>query len=215
MGQIDGPLAGLVVIALVTLICGVTVGGVLYQAEIVHGLRRLVSRFSPPTPPPEGPPIERIGCDARRLRRELLALAPDIPIARRTGLQLAYDDVSRTPSPPFPWAPNAMPSACTSSTSSMPPACVFMREPIAPAGRLGGLARHPHQVNVLTGADYSGARAGRLRMSAHRQFREPSRPAREEVDNAMADVHAVPGAHGVAGRRGAAEASKVTPGRSG
>ena len=93
MGQIDGPLAGLVVIALVTLICVVTVGGVLYQAEIVHGLRRLVSRFSPPTLPPEGPPIERLGCDARRLRRELLALAPGIPIARRIGLQLAYDDV--------------------------------------------------------------------------------------------------------------------------
>ena len=47
MGQTDGPLAGLGVIALVTLICGVTVGGVLYQAEIVHGLRRLVGRYSP------------------------------------------------------------------------------------------------------------------------------------------------------------------------
>lgn len=93
MGQIDGPLGGLVFIALVTLIGGVTVGGVLYQAEIAHVLRRLVSKFSPPTLPPEGPPIERIGCDARRLRRELLALAPDIPIARRIGLQLAYDDV--------------------------------------------------------------------------------------------------------------------------
>jgi hypothetical protein len=93
MGHVDGPLAGLVVIALVTVICGVTVGGVLYQAEIVHGLRRLVRKFSPPTQPPGGPPIELIGCDARRLRRELLALAPDIPIARRIGLQLAYDDV--------------------------------------------------------------------------------------------------------------------------
>lgn len=92
MGRVDGPLAGLVVIALVTLICGATVGGVLYQAEIAHGLRRLVSKFSPPTPPPEGPPIERIGRDVRRLRRELLAVAPDIPIARRIALQLAYDD---------------------------------------------------------------------------------------------------------------------------
>ena len=94
MGQIDGLLAGLVVIALVTLTCGLTVGGVLYQAEIVHWVRRLVRGFTPPTRrPPEGPPIERIGCDARRLRRELLALAPGIPIARRIGLQLAYDDV--------------------------------------------------------------------------------------------------------------------------
>lgn len=93
MGQMDSPLAGLVVIALVTLICGAIVGGVLYQAEIVHGLRRLVSKFSAPTPPPGRPPIERIGYDARRLRRELLALAPGIPVARRIGLQLAYDDV--------------------------------------------------------------------------------------------------------------------------
>jgi len=93
MGQIDGPLAGLGVIALVTLICGVAVGGVLYQAEVVHGLRRLVSSYSPPPRRPEGPPIERLGCDARRLRSELLDLAPDIPIARRIGLQLAYDDV--------------------------------------------------------------------------------------------------------------------------
>ncbi len=93
MGQVDGPLAGLVVIALVTLICGATVGGVLYQAEIVRGLHRLVRTSSPPTPLPEGPPIERIGCDVRRLRRELLTLAPGIPVARRIGLQLAYDDV--------------------------------------------------------------------------------------------------------------------------
>jgi hypothetical protein len=93
MGLTDGPLAGLVVIALVTMICGVTIGGVLYQAEIVHGLHRLASRISPPPPPPDGPPIERIGCDARRLRRELHTLAPGVPLARRIGLQLAYDDV--------------------------------------------------------------------------------------------------------------------------
>jgi hypothetical protein len=93
MGQVDGPLGGLAVIALVTLLFGATVGGVLYQSEIVRRFRRVVSTFSPPAPPPEGPPIERIGSDARRLRAELRALAPDIPMARRVGLQLAYDDV--------------------------------------------------------------------------------------------------------------------------
>jgi hypothetical protein len=93
MGSTDGPLAGLGVIALVALGCGATVGGVLYQAEIVQGIRRLVGRFSPPPTTPEGPPIERIGGDARRLRRELLAMAPEMPMARRIGLQLAYDDV--------------------------------------------------------------------------------------------------------------------------
>jgi hypothetical protein len=93
MGQDGGPLAGLVVIALVTLSGGATLGGVLYQSEIAQCLRRLVSQVAPSRPPPQGPPIERIGRDARRLRRELLAVAQDLPMARRIGLQLAYDDV--------------------------------------------------------------------------------------------------------------------------
>ena len=93
MGHIEGPVAGLVVVAQVTLVLGAVVGGVLYQAEIVRGLRRLASKVSPPTPPPEGPAIERIGRDARRLRTELRTLAPGTPMARRIGLQLAYDDV--------------------------------------------------------------------------------------------------------------------------
>ena len=61
MGHIDGPVSGLVAIAQATLVLGAIVGGVLYQAEIVRGLRRLVIKVSPPTPPPEGPAIERIG----------------------------------------------------------------------------------------------------------------------------------------------------------
>jgi hypothetical protein len=93
MGHLDGPLGGLVVLALVTLFLGATVGGALYQAQIGHALRRLVSKVSPPTRPPAGPPIERLACDARRLRIELLTTAPDIPVARRIGLQQAYDDV--------------------------------------------------------------------------------------------------------------------------
>ena len=93
MGQDGRPLDGLVVLALITLSGGAAVGGVLYQAEIAQGLRRLVSIVSPPRPPPQGPPIERIGRDARRLRGELLAVAQGLPWARRIGLQLAYDDV--------------------------------------------------------------------------------------------------------------------------
>ena len=93
VGHISGPVAGLAAIALVTLFLGAMVGGVLYQAEIVHALRRLASKVSPPTPTPEGPAIERIGCDARRLRTELRTVAADLPMARRIGLQLAYDNV--------------------------------------------------------------------------------------------------------------------------
>jgi hypothetical protein len=92
MGQIEGPLGGLVAIALATLMLGVIIGGVLYQAEIAHALRRLVSRVLPPQPTPAWPPIERIAGDVRRLRIDLLATAPGTPMARRIGLQLAYDD---------------------------------------------------------------------------------------------------------------------------
>lgn len=92
-GLPDGPLGGLLVLALVTLMLGVTVGGVLYQREIVVVLRRLVRLFSPRPAAPAGPPVELIARDARRLRAELLAPRPGTPMARRLGTWRAYDDV--------------------------------------------------------------------------------------------------------------------------
>jgi hypothetical protein len=101
MGPVDRPLSGLVVIALVTMICGAVVGGVLHEAELAHGLRRRVDRISPPAPNPEGPPIERRACDVRRLRREFLTVAPDIPTVRLIGLLRAYNRrVGRTRAQP-------------------------------------------------------------------------------------------------------------------
>ena len=95
MGHVllDGPLGGLIDIALATLLLGVTIGGVLYHQEVVDGFRRLAHRVSPPPEPPSGPPIERIARDVRRLRAELLATAPDTPMARRIGVRQAYDDL--------------------------------------------------------------------------------------------------------------------------
>jgi hypothetical protein len=92
-GLLDGPRGGLIVIALVTLVLGVTVGGALYQHEIAVLLRRLAGRVRPPPEPPAGPPIERIARDARRLRAGLLAPTPGTPMARRIGVQRAYDDL--------------------------------------------------------------------------------------------------------------------------
>ena len=89
----DGPLGGLLVIALVTLMLGVTVGGVLYQHGIATFFRRLTHRVLPPPEPPAGPPIERIARDVRRLRAEVLAPTPGIPMARRIGVARAYDDL--------------------------------------------------------------------------------------------------------------------------
>jgi hypothetical protein len=92
-GLPDGPSGGLVVLALVTLLLGVAVGGVLYQREIGALLRRLVRRVSPPPELPPGPPIERVARDVRRLRAALLATTPGTPMARRIGVTRAYDDV--------------------------------------------------------------------------------------------------------------------------
>jgi hypothetical protein len=92
-GLPDGPTGGLVVLALVTLLLGVAVGGVLYQHEIAALRRRLTHRVSPPPELATGPPIERIARDVRRLRAELLATTPGTPMARRIGVTRAYDDV--------------------------------------------------------------------------------------------------------------------------
>jgi hypothetical protein len=95
MGHVllDGPLGGLVDIALATLVLGVAVGGVLYHREVTDAFRRLTHRVSPPPEPPAGPPIECIASDVRRLRAELLATAPGTPMARRVGVRQAYDDL--------------------------------------------------------------------------------------------------------------------------
>lgn len=89
----NGLLGAFIAIAFVTLMLGVTVGGVLYQHEIAAFFRRFAGRFSTPPEPPAGLPIERIARDARRLRTELLVPAPGTPMARRIAVQRAYDDL--------------------------------------------------------------------------------------------------------------------------
>ena len=95
MGQslMDGPDRGLLVIALEMLAVSVTLGALLYQREVAKLWRRIHDRVSPPPEPPAGPAIERIARDAGRLRTELLAPAPGTPMARRIGVQRAYDDL--------------------------------------------------------------------------------------------------------------------------
>ena len=92
-GLIDGPLGGVFMIALITMMLAAVVGGVLYQHEIAALYRRLARKVSPPPEPPAGPPIERIARDARRLRREVLTCSPGMPMARRIGVFRAYDDL--------------------------------------------------------------------------------------------------------------------------
>lgn len=92
LGLPEGPLVGLLGILLATLMLGVVIGGVLYQHEIAAAVRRLGRWLSPPPEPAARPPIEEIARDVRRLRGELLALAPGTPQARRIGVSRAYDD---------------------------------------------------------------------------------------------------------------------------
>jgi len=68
-------------------------GGVLYQHEVAGVALRLFRRVSPVPEPPDGPPIERIASDVRRLRTELRSLSPGLPMARRIGISRAYDDL--------------------------------------------------------------------------------------------------------------------------
>jgi len=91
MGHVDlgGAGGALVTVALATVMLGV----VLYQHEIVTLARRRLRRLSPAPEAPAGPPIERIASDVRRVRAELRALTPGLPMARRIGIIRAYDDL--------------------------------------------------------------------------------------------------------------------------
>jgi hypothetical protein len=78
----------------------ITLGSLVRGVIAVSGLRRLATllrrlalRVRPPLERPAGPPIERIARDGRRLRAELLAIAPGTPMARRIGVSRAYDDL--------------------------------------------------------------------------------------------------------------------------
>jgi hypothetical protein len=42
-------------------------------------------------PEPDGPPIERLAADLRRVHRALVWLAPDAPVVRRRATNQAYD----------------------------------------------------------------------------------------------------------------------------
>lgn len=89
----DGPWGGLFVIALVTLMLGVAVGGVLYQREIAAFLHRIHDRIWPPPEPPASLTIERIAREARKIRAELSSTDPGVPMARRIAVSQAYDDL--------------------------------------------------------------------------------------------------------------------------
>jgi hypothetical protein len=88
-----GQFGGVFVIALVTVMLGVAVGGVLFQHEIGAFFRRLHDRIWPPPEPPASLTIERIARQVRQVRAELNATPPGTPMARRVSVLNAYDDL--------------------------------------------------------------------------------------------------------------------------
>jgi hypothetical protein len=57
--------------------------------KLARPVRALLRRRVPP--PPEGPPIERLVADLRRVHRVLLTPAPGCPMVRRRAARQAYD----------------------------------------------------------------------------------------------------------------------------
>jgi hypothetical protein len=71
-------------------------GLILHAGRIAEGAVSLARRLHilpDPAPRPVDPPIERVAASLRRLDREVLALPPGTPQARRRALQLAHDDL--------------------------------------------------------------------------------------------------------------------------
>lgn len=82
---------------------GAIVGGVVgsvalagYVARLVFGsaqLPRLLRRHQEQPAVPAGRPLEQVAADLRRLSAQLARVPAGAPMARRRGLQAAYDDV--------------------------------------------------------------------------------------------------------------------------
>lgn len=92
-GGLGGIGAGLLTVALATVMLGAALGAVLYGHEIATLARRRLRRRAPAPERPTGPPIERIASDVRRVRADLRAQAPGLPMARRIAISRAYDDL--------------------------------------------------------------------------------------------------------------------------
>ena len=64
----------------------------LHAGRAVRWVQRLFRRIRPRPARPVGPPLERIVADLHRLAGIIETLPPRVPLARRQGAILAYDD---------------------------------------------------------------------------------------------------------------------------
>jgi hypothetical protein len=129
----DGPLRGLLVVALITLVLIAVLGGVLYQVEVGRACTRLGRRLVPRPESPQGLPIERIARNARRVRAQLDTVSSGTPMARRVALTGAYDDL-------------------------LVDACRALGVPDTLSGAAGGLARDSERLHVEHELEEAGLR---------------------------------------------------------
>jgi len=93
--MLDGPLGGVLAIAIATAVVVVVFGLVFYSGEMIAltlRVGRLLGFLPPPPPTPVGMPLERIAADLRRLRVEAGRHQPGMSMAKYRGAVAAYDD---------------------------------------------------------------------------------------------------------------------------
>jgi hypothetical protein len=93
--MLDGPVGGVLAIAVATVVAAVAFGAVFYFGELVAltvRAGRLLHVISAPPPAPLGMPLERIAADLRRLHGEVRRHPPGMPMAKFRGMMAAYDD---------------------------------------------------------------------------------------------------------------------------
>lgn len=83
------PLAGVLIFALVAVVPAVLIWLALRAPRIAGAAWDLQC----PGPMPQGPPVERLAADLRRVRRALGSLPDGVPNLRRRGVVAAYDDL--------------------------------------------------------------------------------------------------------------------------
>ena len=93
--MLDGPVGGVLAIAIATLVAAVAFGAVFYFGEMVAltvQVGRLLHLIPPPPPTPVGMPLERIASDLRRLHGEVRRHPAGMPMAKFRGMMAAYDE---------------------------------------------------------------------------------------------------------------------------
>jgi hypothetical protein len=93
--MLDGPVGGVLAIAIATAVAAVALGAVFYFGEVTAltvRVGRLLGLIPPVGPTPLGMPLERIAADLRRLHAEARRHQPGMSMAKYRGAVAAYDD---------------------------------------------------------------------------------------------------------------------------